>query len=99
MYGINHDGLEKKQTYDELIDYIANRKARIKYPNRDAKLLRESPTLISLLDGDGQGIMELDKLNEKQMLAAEQASRIQELAAQGNMSPQEIRAGMAPRYV
>ena len=33
------------------------------------------------------------------MLAAEQASRIQELAAQGNMSPQEIRAGMAPRYV
>ena len=33
------------------------------------------------------------------MLAAMQASRIQELAAQGNMSPQEIRAGMAPRYV
>ena len=33
------------------------------------------------------------------MLAAEQASRIQELAAQGNMSPKEIRAGVAPRYV
>ena len=48
MYGINHEGLEKKQTYDELIDYIDNRKARIKYPNRDAKLLRESPTLIHL---------------------------------------------------
>ena len=33
------------------------------------------------------------------MLAAEQANRIQELAAQGDMSPQEIRVGVAPRYV
>ena len=39
MYGINHEGLEKKQTYDELIDYIANRKARIKYANMGRKTI------------------------------------------------------------
>ena len=43
--------------------------------------------------------MELDKFNRNPMSAAVQASRIQELASQGNLSPQEIRAGMAPRYV
>ena len=43
--------------------------------------------------------MELDKFNEKQMSAAVQASRIQELAAQGYMPPQEVRAGVAPRCV
>ena len=66
MYGINHEGLQKKQTYDELIEYILNRKARIKHPNGDAKLLTESPTLSNLLDGDGEsGIMESEKFNKR----------------------------------
>ena len=43
MYGINREGLTKQLTYDDIIEDVIER----------------SPTIIDLLDGDGQGIMEL----------------------------------------
>ena len=60
MYGINHEGLTKKQTYEDWIEDVTGRKAKTKYPSRDANVLRESPTLTNRFDGDGQGTMELD---------------------------------------
>ena len=60
MYDINYDGLRKKETYDELIDYVMNKQEKIKYPNRTAKFLRESPQLSNLLDGDGEGLLEME---------------------------------------
>ena len=97
MCGINNGGLTKTQTYEYLIEDVIGIQARIPYPSRDAKLQKESPTLINLLDGDGQGIMELDKFDKKKKLVTEQANRIQEMATDDNTSTQEIRAGMPPR--
>ncbi len=37
MFGINYDGLRKKKTYDELIDYVMNKQEKIQYPDRTAK--------------------------------------------------------------
>ena len=37
MFGINYDGLRKKKTYDELIDYVMNKQEKIQYPDRAAK--------------------------------------------------------------
>ena len=42
MYSINREGLTKKMTYDDIIEDVIGRKARIKYPSRDAKKLRVS---------------------------------------------------------
>ena len=36
-------GLRKKDTYEELINYLHTDQEIIKYPNRYAKQLRESP--------------------------------------------------------
>ena len=53
-------GLRKKETYEELVNYLLNDQEVIKYPNRYAKQLRESPYLTQL-DGEGMGQMELQQ--------------------------------------
>ena len=55
MYGINFEGLRRRQTYDEVVDYLQNDRETVKYPDRSAKFLRESPEIMNLLDGEGIG--------------------------------------------
>jgi len=65
MTDIKNRGLKKRQSYDEIVDYLNNKQEKIKYPNRLAKQLRNSNQLSNLLDGDGQGLinMELQQQN------------------------------------
>ena len=93
MYAINHSGLTKKQTYEDIIEDVIGRKAKIKYPNRDAKILRESPTIINLLDLNGNsGLAEMDRFNKKQIITNEIASTIREMSENGLGSVEEIRS-------
>ena len=57
------DGLKRRQTYEEVIDYIENDKDKIKYPDRTAKQLRNTFEL-SQLDGVGMRIMEQQQFKE-----------------------------------
>ena len=99
MYAINHTGLTKKQTYEDIIEDVVGRKTNIKYPNRDAQMLRESPTIINLLDLNGNsGLQEMDKFNKKQIVATELASVFREESQNGGGSHEEVRATMARRY-
>ena len=43
--------LRKRPTYNEVIDYLENDQPKIKYPNRQATFLRNSP-YPSQFDGD-----------------------------------------------
>ena len=61
MFDINFNGLRKKKTYDELIDYVMNKQEKIQYPDRTAKFLRNSPQLSNLLDSNGEGLLEMDE--------------------------------------
>ena len=61
MYAINYDGLRKRDTYNELIDYLQFGQEKIIYPDRFAKRLRESPQISNLLDGEGFGKKELEE--------------------------------------
>ena len=56
-------GLRRKQTYEEIIDYIENDPDKIQYPNRAAKYLRNTFQL-SQLDGMGQALLEQQEVNE-----------------------------------
>ena len=47
--------LRKRPKYDELINYIESKQPKLKYPNRDATFLRNSPYL-SQFDGDNSFI-------------------------------------------
>ena len=44
-------GLRKRPTYNEVVNYFENEQPIIKYPNRTASFLRNSPYL-SQFDGD-----------------------------------------------
>jgi hypothetical protein len=49
------DLLRKQPKYDELINYIESKQPKLKYPNRDATSMRNSPYL-SQVDGDNSFI-------------------------------------------
>ena len=73
MYAINYDGLRKRDTYNELIDYIQFGQEKITYPDRFAKRIRESPQISNLLDGEGlgKGDMEEQQLNHMKEILKE----------------------------
>ena len=72
MFALNYEGLKKRETYDEIIDYLMNKQEKIKMPNRLAKQLRNSPQLSNLLDGEGEGALEME---EQQRRAATEVER------------------------
>ena len=47
--------LRKRPTYNEVVNYLENEQPKIKYPNRTASFLRNSPYL-SQFDGDNSFI-------------------------------------------
>ena len=56
---MNYNGLRKRSTYNELVDFIEEDTLRIKYPDRRATQLRESPYLTQL---DGEGMRQMEQL-------------------------------------
>ena len=63
-YQVNFNGLKKRQSYEELIDYLQHGQEKIQYPNRKALKLRNSPYLAFL---DGEGVVEMEKQQSKMM--------------------------------
>ena len=77
------DGLIKRQTYEEIIDYIENDPDKSQYPNRAAKFLRNTFQL-SQLDGMGQALLEQQEANE--MAERVKDYQLKELADQNETS-------------
>ena len=96
MYALNYDGLKKRDTYDEIIDYLQNKQEKIKYPDRLAKQIRNTPQLSNLLDGDGEGIENIkDQQNDKIILAMREQI-IKQLAMENNQSEKLLKADRQP---
>ena len=60
-YKVTYQGLRKRESYDDIVDYLENKQEKNKYHYSLAKQLRESPQLSNLLDGDGEGTVEMEK--------------------------------------
>ena len=91
MFGINYDGLRKKKTYDELIDYVMNKQEKIQYPDRTAKFLRNSPQLSNLLDSNGEGLLEMEEQQKRQMMEVEKEHIIRRTAGPSTGSAADVR--------
>jgi len=76
-------GLRRKQTYEEIIDYIQNDKDKIKYPDRTARFIRNTFQL-SQLDGMGQALLEQQERDE--MAERVKDYQLKELADQNETS-------------
>lgn len=61
---MNYNGLGKRSTYNELVDFIERDPARILDPDRRATQMRESPYM-TVVDGEGMRHMEQLELNNK----------------------------------
>ena len=48
VYGVNPDGLRKRVTYEETINYLTTSQEIIRYPSREWKMRRESPWFTQL---------------------------------------------------
>ena len=68
---LNYTGLRKKESYNEILNYIQTDQTIIKYPNRKATFLMNTPQYSSL--------MELDDLDDQEE-AIKKAKVIESLA-------------------
>ena len=75
MYGLNYDGLKRRKTYEELIEYLQYDQPKIKYPDRTASQIRNSPQLSNLLDGEGINIKNIED-QQRDKLIIEQRETI-----------------------
>jgi hypothetical protein len=76
-----------------------NKQAKIKYPDRTAKFLRESSQLSNLLDGDGEGVLEMEEQQKRQMQEARKEYVIRETASQTQGSTTEIKIVPRPQFL
>ena len=90
-YGLNYEGLRKRESYDEIIDYIQNKQETIKFPDRVALQLRNSPELSNLLDSGGTGILDLEQQQKDQTILIEREHAIREAASQMKLTAQLLR--------
>ena len=45
MYQVNYNGLKKRESYDEIVATIENDQTKVKYPNRVASQIMNSPSM------------------------------------------------------
>ena len=43
VYEVNYQGLRKRESYNEIVDYLENKQEKISYPNCFAKQIRNLP--------------------------------------------------------
>ena len=73
-----YHGLRRRDKFEEIVDYLANKQQKTKYPDRWAKRMRESPYLTQL---DGEGMFELRDMEERRMQFQERQHVIRRLLA------------------
>jgi hypothetical protein len=95
-YKVSYQGLRKKESYDEIVDYLENKQEKIKYPNRLATQIRNSPQLSNLLDGAGEGEVEMAKQQMNKIKHEQAEHAVQEVASSSGGTAQILRAAAKP---
>ncbi len=65
-------GMHIRSTYDAIQDYLQKKQQRIQFPDRTATRIRTSHEMSNLLDGEGMGFLDLEKMQMRTMLAQEE---------------------------
>jgi hypothetical protein len=68
MFGINYNGLRKRESYDDLVNYIETDPNKIRYPNRTATFIERSHYMKHL---GGEDYIEME---EQQIRASKEKS-------------------------
>ena len=77
---INYTGLHQRPTFEGIIDYLANGQEKVKYPNRQAKQIRNHPYLTQL---DGIGMFEMQEQQENAWKEQQKEKLVKDLGITG----------------
>ena len=86
--GSKYGGLHKRDSYDGLIDYLEDKQEIIKYPDRDAKFVRDSPQYQQLLN---EGFVEVEEQQLKQIKAEQETHAVIRTANDTNETAKEVK--------
>lgn len=86
--GSKYGGLHKRDSYDGLIDYLEDKQETIKYPDRDAKFVRDSPQYQQLLN---EGFVEVEEQQLKQIKAEQETHAVIRTANDTNETAKEVK--------
>ena len=84
-----YNGLHKRDSYEGLVNYLQGHQEIIRYPDRWAKRVRESPYLTQL---DAEGVMEIRDQQEEEMKEQEKEFRVRKVAEETGMSANHLRS-------
>ncbi len=90
QYQVNYSGLRARPNYAQLIDYLQNGQETIRYPDRFAKQMRNSPYMTQL---DGVEIMTQQGEIQK---AQDREAAVRALASRGGQTANVLRAVGVP---
>jgi hypothetical protein len=88
-YAVNYNGLRKRDTYEQAIDYIQFGQKHMTMPSRYWMQLRNSPYMTQL---DGEGVIEMEKQQPNQMKGQERENEIRRLGMSMHRTAASIRS-------
>ena len=94
MYQVNYEGVRRRESYDEVVSIIENDQTKIKYPNRVAVQILNSPYMKQL---DTEALMDMQ--NQQDRMAKQNKMKqlvMQELANQTGTPYVQMRAQHDP---
>ena len=83
--------LRKRLSYDEMVDYVENDKQKIKFPNRQATFLRNSPFLSQF---DGDSFIDLEEQENKMNRERLKEVAVRNLARDGGITHRALQYQM-----
>ena len=86
--GVKYAGLHKRDSYEGLIDYLENKQEKIKFPNREAKFVRDSPQYQQLLN---EGFVEVEKQQINQIKEEQEEHAVIRTANDTNETAKEVK--------
>jgi hypothetical protein len=93
MYQVNYKGLRRRESYDEVVSIIENDQAKIKYPNRVAVQILNSPYMKQL---DTEALMDMQNQQDRMSKNKMKQLVMQELASQTGTPFVQMRAQHDP---
>ena len=89
MTQVNYTGSKKRETYDEIVDFLQTDKTKIKYPNRVAVQILNSPSMKQL---DTDTLMDVQNWQDRQSKEKIKQMVLQEIAKDGDTPFVQMRA-------
>ncbi len=93
MYQVNYKGLRRRESYDEVVSIIENDQTKIKYPNRVAVQILNSPYMKQL---DTEALMDMQNQQDRMSKNKMKQLVMQELANQTGTPYVQMRAQHDP---